>query len=320
MRAPFQVLAIPFRRGATPLYCILHRADFDQWQFVAGGGEDTESPAQAVRREIREETGIADCLPVRLTTLSSVPASVISQDIRKHWAGTVYVLPEYAFAFECSGELQLSHEHTHYEWLTYEEAMARLKWDSNKTALTELKCRLEDATAMQATDVDADAAPDMCVPCGDGLINIRVGAIIARNGRFLMVGSPHATYLYSVGGRIKMGETAEEAIVREVREETGVTMPIKRLAYVHENYFSDSGLHRQYRQTYELSFFYLMDVPENFDVDGRLLQAAAGTEFLTWVTPDDPRAMFPSFMRTAALSPADTLCYVRTDDRKPDVL
>ena len=28
---------------------------------------------------------------------------------------------------------------------------------------------------------------DMCVPCGDGIINIRVGAIILRDGRFLMV-------------------------------------------------------------------------------------------------------------------------------------
>ena len=32
-------------------------------------------------------------------------------------------------------------------------------------------------------------------------------------------------YLYSVGGRIRMGETAEEAVVREVLEETGVLMP-----------------------------------------------------------------------------------------------
>lgn len=31
-------------------------------------------------------------------------------------------------------------------------------------------------------------------------------------------------YLYSVGGRIKFGETAEEAVIREVYEETGVHM------------------------------------------------------------------------------------------------
>lgn len=44
-------------------------------------------------------------------------------------------------------------------------------------------------------------------------------------------------YLYSVGGRIKFGETAQEAVVREVPEETGVKMEIDRLGFVHENYF-----------------------------------------------------------------------------------
>ena len=31
--------------------------------------------------------------------------------------------------------------------------------------------------------------PDMCVPCGDGLVNIRVGALIVKDGRMLMVES-----------------------------------------------------------------------------------------------------------------------------------
>ena len=63
---------------------------------------------------------------------------------------------------------------------------------------------------------------DMTVAYDKGLINIRVGAIIMKNSRFLMVGNGRTDYLYSVGGRIKFGETAEEAIVREVQEETGI--------------------------------------------------------------------------------------------------
>ena len=62
---------------------------------------------------------------------------------------------------------------------------------------------------------------DMTVPCEEGIINIRVGAIIMKNGKLLMVGNDvHPEYLYSVGGRIKFGETSEEAIVREVFEES----------------------------------------------------------------------------------------------------
>lgn len=78
---------------------------------------------------------------------------------------------------------------------------------------------------------------DMCVACDDGILNIRVGAIIMQDGKLLMVGNDRADYLYSVGGRIQFGETAEEAVVREVLEETGVKMEIGRLGFVHENYF-----------------------------------------------------------------------------------
>ena len=59
---------------------------------------------------------------------------------------------------------------------------------------------------------------DMCVVCDDGFLNIRAGAIIMKAGKLLMV-SNDRDYLYSVGGRLKFGETAEEAVVREVLEE-----------------------------------------------------------------------------------------------------
>ena len=52
MRAPFQILAIPYRIvDGTPMYCVFHRADHDQWQFIAGGGEDNETPLAAAKRE-----------------------------------------------------------------------------------------------------------------------------------------------------------------------------------------------------------------------------------------------------------------------------
>ena len=71
----------------------------------------------------------------------------------------------------------------------------------------------------------------------NGYSNLRVGAIIMKNGRFLMVGNQRNDYLCSVGGRIQFGETAEEAVVREVFEETGVRLEADRLGFIHENFF-----------------------------------------------------------------------------------
>ena len=59
------------------------------------------------------------------------------------WPDDVDVIPEHAFAVEVHDPaLTLSEEHTEYRWLDYKEAMEALKWDSNKTALWELRRRL----------------------------------------------------------------------------------------------------------------------------------------------------------------------------------
>ena len=76
---------------------------------------------------------------------------------------------------------------------------------------------------------------DLTVKLDDGILNIRVGAIIMKDDSFLMVENDSFDHLYSVGGRIKFGETAQEAVKREVFEETGVAMETDRLAFIHEN-------------------------------------------------------------------------------------
>ena len=142
MRAPFQILAIPYRKHPALEFCVLRRADNDQWQFVAGGGEDAETPLEAAAREISEETGIQANRITELVSMAYVPADVISEYHRKHWSPNTFVLPEYHFAFECGSGITLSGEHLGCEWLSYHDAMSRLTWYSNKTALYELNCRL----------------------------------------------------------------------------------------------------------------------------------------------------------------------------------
>ncbi len=142
MRAPFQILAIPYKKEKELLYCVLHRADSDQWQFIAGGGEDSETPKEAAVREVFEEAGIENADVMELVSRAYVPANVIKECHRKYWPKDTYVLPEYHFAFCCDTEIMVSKEHTEYVWIGYEEAMKKLTWDSNRTALYELNCRL----------------------------------------------------------------------------------------------------------------------------------------------------------------------------------
>ncbi|HOQ62669.1 MAG TPA: hypothetical protein PKZ39_01715 [Clostridia bacterium] len=55
----------------------------------------------------------------------------------------VLVIPEYAFAvMPEDGAVRLTREHSEFEWLDYEGAMKRLKYDSNRTALWELDSKI----------------------------------------------------------------------------------------------------------------------------------------------------------------------------------
>ena len=80
MRSAFQILAIPYRIiDGLPLYYVFHRADFDQWQFIAGGGEDNETPLESAKRETFEEGGVQSDKWEELKSLFYIPATVISE-------------------------------------------------------------------------------------------------------------------------------------------------------------------------------------------------------------------------------------------------
>ena len=157
---------------------------------------------------------------------------------------------------------------------------------------------------------------DMTVPCEDGLINLRVGAIIMKNGKILMVGNDRAPYLYSVGGRIKFGETSEEAVVREVFEETGVKMEVDRLGFIHENYFYGDAESNLGKLIYEVSYFYYMKVSEDFEPVCGSFTDDNCEEHLRWVSPEDSITVYPTFFKTELQSPVDYVKHFVTDERK----
>ena len=147
-RTPFQILVIPYRRaGGVHHFALFRRADEDYWQGIAGGGENEETPFEAAVRETIEETGILSSptlLP--LDTVSSVPATCFKDS--HLWGETTYVIPQYAYGAGLGqGEVRLSSEHSEFGWFRFEEAISRLKYDADRTALWELNERLQKAAS-----------------------------------------------------------------------------------------------------------------------------------------------------------------------------
>ena len=163
-------------------------------------------------------------------------------------------------------------------------------------------------------EVEKTMNKDMCVACDDGILNIRVGAIIMKDGKILMVGNDR-DYLYSVGGRVKFGETAEEAVVREVLEETGVQMEIDRLGFVHENYFYGDMPSNRNKLIYEISLFFYMKVPDAFAPISESFMEDNSKEHLVWASLDEDIKMYPEFFKTELKNPTDTVKLFTTDKR-----
>jgi dATP pyrophosphohydrolase len=126
-------------------FALFKRADDGSWQGIAGGGREHESPRNAAIRETLEETGIkARAAFMQLDTVSSIPINCFKD--HHLWGKKLHVIPEYCFGVDAGDEpIQLSREHSEFGWFEIAEAMAKVRYDGNRTALWELNRRLADS-------------------------------------------------------------------------------------------------------------------------------------------------------------------------------
>lgn len=144
-RLPYQILVILYLKKENSIkYCIFERnSPKSQIQFIAGGGENGELPIEAATREVFEESGVINAKFKQLTSISYIPTNIFSEAQRKAWGNNIFVIPEYSFGAEVKSDVvKISDEHIGFKWVSYDEALEQLKWDSNKTALYELNCRI----------------------------------------------------------------------------------------------------------------------------------------------------------------------------------
>lgn len=93
--------------------------------------------------------------------------------------------------------------------------------------------------------MDIDQTQDCCFTHEENWFRYRVGAIILEENSVLVATNDACDFCYSIGGGVHLDENAEEAVRREVLEETGLPYEIDRLAFVHENFFE---VGRKYRR------------------------------------------------------------------------
>lgn len=144
----------------------------------------------------------------------------------------------------------------------------------------------------------------------------RAGAIIIENGCVLFAGNENENYLYSIGGAVHMGETAEEAVVREVFEETGIHYEIERLVVIHENFFSENSGTLKGLDSHEISLYFLMKPRGTQELNSNSTTNGVKEE-MHWIPIEDldKYRAFPSFLKDYLSKEHSGIEHIITDER-----
>ena len=147
---------------------------------------------------------------------------------------------------------------------------------------------------------------------GNGWFRYKATAIIIENGSVLFAKNDRDDYYYPVGGGVQIGEKAEEAVVREVYEETGIHYEIDRLAFIHENFFDGLGT-LEGLKCHEISFYFLMKSRGSKELDSNSYTQGV-REYMHWLPIDKLKdyVAYPSFFADKLLNLSNTVEHIVT--------
>ena len=152
---------------------------------------------------------------------------------------------------------------------------------------------------------------------GQDWFRYRAAGIIVEDGCVLFVGNELEDYYYSVGGAVHLGETAEEAVLREVFEETGVRYEIDRLAVIHENFFNENTGSLKGFECHEICLYFLMRPRGTQELNSNSRTLGVREE-MVWIPIEklDEYKVFPSFMKDYLSRDHAGIEHIVTDERK----
>lgn len=160
---------------------------------------------------------------------------------------------------------------------------------------------------------------DCCFTQDNNWFRYRVGAIIIEDDCVLYVKNNIDNYYYSVGGGVHMNEKAEDAVIREVFEETGIHYEIDHLAVIHENFFSPKEGFLKGLKCHEIALFYLMKSKGSKNLNSNSYNGFGAKEEMCFLPIKDLNkyTVYPDFIKDRMDEIKDgKILHIITDDRQ----
>jgi ADP-ribose pyrophosphatase YjhB (NUDIX family) len=130
----------------------------------------------------------------------------------------------------------------------------------------------------------------------NSICNYRTVGVLIRNNKILVQREKNGTEYALPGGHVIIGETSEQSLIREYKEETGADIICSRMIWVEETFWKWKG-----KNAHTIAFYYIISLKNESDIPDNYFESHKDNcnVLLEWVEIDKLKSLtiYPPFIK-----------------------